>query len=50
MIEILGGTETQTHQITKLVDFHTKMKPEEAALKYSNLGGYYEEYDSKTAD
>ena len=53
-IEVLGGTEieprTQTHQITKLVDFHTKMKPEEAAFKYSNLGGYYEEYDSKTTD
>ena len=30
-IEVLGGTEiepgTQTHQITKLIDFHTKMKP-----------------------
>ena len=53
-IEVLGGTEiepgTQTHQITKLVDFHTKMKPEEAAFKYSNLGGYYEEYDSKMSD
>ena len=54
MIEVLGGTEiepgTQTHQITKLVNFYTKMKPEEAAFRYSNLGGYYEEYDSKTAD
>ena len=49
----MGDTEiepgTQTHQITKLVDFHMKMKPEEAAFKYSNLGGY-EEYDSKTSD
>ena len=48
-IEVLGGTEiepgTQTHQVIKLVNFHTKMKPEEAAFKYSNLGGYYEEYD-----
>ena len=26
------------------------MKPEEEAFKYSNLGGYYEEYDSKTSD
>ena len=52
MIKVLGGTEieprTQTHQITKLVDFHTKMKPDEVAFKY--LGGYYEEYDSKTSD
>ena len=51
-IEMLWGTETepgtQTHQITKLVDFHTKMKPEGAVFKYSNLGGYYEDYDSKT--
>ena len=47
----IGGTEiepgTQTHQITKLVDFHTKMKPEEAVFKYSNLGGYQKEYDAK---
>ena len=50
----MGETEikpgTKTHQITKLVDFHTKMKPEEAAFKYSNLGGYYEDYDSTTAN
>ena len=54
MIEVLGSTKIepgmQTHQITKLVDFHTKMKPEEADFKYCNLGGYSEEYDSKTSD
>ena len=54
VIEVLGGTEiestTQTHQITKLVDFHTKVKPEEAMFKCSNLGGYDENYDSTTAN
>ena len=54
VIEVLGGTEieptTQTHQITKLVDFHTKVKPEEVAFKYSNLGGYEENYDSTMAN
>ena len=52
-IEVSGGTEieprTQTHQITKLIDFHTKMKPEEAKFRYSNLGGYHEDYDAKLA-
>ena len=52
-IEVSGGTEiepgTQTHQITKLIDFHTKMKPEEATFRYSNLGGYHEDYDAKLA-
>ena len=54
VIEVLGGTEieptTQTHQITKLIDFHTKVKPEYAAFKYTNLGGYTEDYDAKTAN
>ena len=53
-IEVLGGTEiepgTQTYQITKLLDFHTKVKPKEAAFKYSNLVGYHENYDTQTAD
>ena len=48
------GTEiepaTQTHQITKLIDFHTKVKLEDAAFKYINLGGYTEDYDAKTAN
>ena len=52
-IEVSGGTEiepgTQTHQITKLIHFHTKMKPEEATFRYSNLGGYHEDYDAKLA-
>ena len=52
-MELLGGTEiepgTQTHQITKLIDFHTKIKHEEAAFKYSNLGGYHKNYDALTA-
>ena len=47
----MGGTEiepgTQTHQITKLIDIHTKLKTEEATFKYSNLDGYHEEYDAK---
>ena len=51
--EVLGGTEiepgTQTHQITKLIDFHTKVKPEEAAFKNSSLGGYHENYVAQTA-
>ena len=50
-IEVKGGTEIepriQTHQVTKLIDFHTKMKLEDAAFKYSNLGGYHEDYDAK---
>ena len=54
VIEVLGGTEiepaTQTHQITKLIDFHTKVKPEDAAFKYTNLGGYTEDYNAKTAN
>ena len=54
VIEVLGGTETeattQTHQITKLLDFHTKVKPEEAAFKYSNFGSYEENYDSTMAN
>ena len=54
VIEVLGGTEiepaTHTHQITKLIDFHTKVKPEDAAFKYTNLGGYTEDYDAKTAN
>ena len=54
VIEVLGGTEiepaTQTHQITKLIDFHTKVKPEDAAFKYTNLGGYTEDYDAKTGN
>ena len=49
-IEISCGTEIgpgpQTHQITKLIDFQTKTKPEEATFRYSNLGGYHEEYDA----
>ena len=55
-IEILGGTEiepgTQTHQITKLIDFHTKLKLEDAAFKYTNLGGggYHEKFDHTTED
>ena len=52
-IEVSGGTEiepeTQTHQITKLIDFHTKMKLEEATFRYSNLDGYHEGYDVKLA-
>ena len=48
VIEVLGGTEnepaTQTHQITKLIYFHTKVKPEDAAFKYT------EDYDAKTAN
>ena len=52
-MEVSCGTEiepgTQTHQITKLIDFHTKMKPEEATFRYSNLGGYHEDYDAKLA-
>ena len=51
-IEILGGTEiepgTQTHQITKLIDFHTKLKPEDAAFKYIDLGGYHKKFDPTT--
>ena len=54
VIEVLGGTEiepaAQTHQITKLIEFHTKVKPEEAAFKHTNLGGYTEDYDVKTAN
>ena len=54
VIEVLRGTEiqptTQTHQITKLIDFHTKVKPEEAGFKYSNLGGYEYNYDSTMAN
>ena len=54
VIEVLGGTEiehaTQTHQITKLIDFYTKVKPEDAAFKYTNLGGYTEDCDAKTAN
>ena len=50
---MLGGTEiepsTQTHQITKLIHFHTTTKPEDAAFKYTNLGGYEEKYDSTIA-
>ena len=53
VIEALGGTEiepsTQTDQITKLIHFHTTTKPEDAAFKYSNLGGYEEKYDSTIA-
>ena len=53
VIEVLGGTEiepsTQTHQITKLVHFHTTTKPEDAAFKYSNLGRYEEKYNSTSA-
>ena len=53
VIEVLGGTEielaTQTHQITKLIHFYTNVKPEEALFKYSNLGGYEENYDSTVA-
>ena len=53
VIEVLGGTKiepsTQTHQITKLVHFRTTTKPEDAAFKYSNLGGYEEKYDSTSA-
>ena len=56
--EILGGTEiepgTQTHQITKLIDFHTKLKFEDAVFKYTNFGGggggYHESFDSTTED
>ena len=40
----------KTHPITKLVDFHTKIKLEDAAFKYSNLGGYHEDYDAKLAN
>ena len=51
VIEVLGGTEiepsTQTHQITKVIHFYTTTKPEDAVFKYSNLGGYEENYDSK---
>ena len=54
VIEVLGETEIkpamQTHQITKLIDFYTKVKPEDTAFKYTNLGGYTEDYDAKTAD
>ena len=53
-IEILGDTEIepgiQTHQITKLIDFHTKLKPKDAAFKYTNLGGYHEKIDPTTED
>ena len=53
VIEVLGGTEiepsTQTHQIIKLIHFHATTKPEDAAFKYSNLGGYEEKYDSTSA-
>ena len=51
--EVLGGTEiepsTQTHQITKAIHFYTTTKPEDAVFKYSNLGGYEENYESKLA-
>ena len=51
VIEVLGRTEiepsTQTHQITKIIHFYTTTKPEDAFFKYSNLGGYEEDYDSK---
>ena len=53
-IEILGGTEIepgiQTHQITKLIDFDTKLKAQDAAFKYKNLGGYHESFDPTTED
>ena len=39
-IKILGGTKiepgTQTHQITKLIDFHIKLKPKDATFKYTS--------------
>ena len=44
-INVEGGTavepENQSHLLTKHV---TKLKPEEAKFKYSNLGGYHEDY------
>ena len=49
VIEVLGD-RNRTHQITKLIDFHTKIKPEEATFRYLNLGGYEENYDSTTAN
>ena len=51
-IEILGGTEiepaTQTHQITKLIYFHTELKPEDATFKYTSQGGYHEKFNPTT--
>ena len=48
----MDGTEiepgTQTHQTTKLIDFHSKLKPEDAAFKYTNLGGYHESFNPTT--
>ena len=53
VIEVLGSTEiepsTQTHQITRITQLYTTVKPEEAIYKYQNLGGYEEKYDPTAA-
>ena len=47
-IDVEGGTavepENQSHLLTKHVNMLTKLKSEEAKFKYSNLGGYHEDY------
>ena len=47
IIDVEGGTavelENQSHLLTKHVNMLTKLKPEEAKFKYSNLGGYHED-------
>ena len=49
-VELAGGIEieptNQSHQLTKLVRFHTKTTPEDAEAKYSNLRGYVKAFDS----
>ena len=47
-IDVEGGTavesKNQSHLLTKHVNMLTKIKPEEAKFKYSNLGRYHEDY------
>ena len=52
-IELRGGIAieptSQTHQETKLVKFYTTTTPEAVEAKYSNMGGYFKDYDSTNA-
>ena len=52
-IELRGGIgiepTNQNHQVTKMVQFYTTTTPENVDAKYSNMGGYFKDYDSTLA-